>query len=200
MSMGLLLYEISPIFLFYVTFDLHLWPSSSVKVTFTLIIRCILCCWMFVPKMKFVGSVEFEIWTFVLWKPKWRHYDVITISFNEIHIRICKKTYVRAIQNFSLIKLKNAEIYSREVNRELWKKWILSHCDLDLWPKVTNFNRVRASVVSNHLAITASISVHPFGWNFVHKLRAGQTDTHTQRQTAVKIWIADDSTISQVDN
>ena len=32
------------------------------------------------------------------------------------------------------------------------KKWILSQCDLDLRSTVTNFNRVRASVVSNHLA------------------------------------------------
>ena len=29
---------------FFVTFNFHLWPSSSVKVTFTLIILCILCC------------------------------------------------------------------------------------------------------------------------------------------------------------
>ena len=64
--------------LFYVTFDLHHWTSAFVKVTCTLIIICILCCWMFVPKMKFVGSVLFEIWTLVWRKPKWRHYDVIT--------------------------------------------------------------------------------------------------------------------------
>ena len=42
-----------------------------------------------------------------------------------------------------------------------------------------NFNRVRASAVSNHLAKTASKSVHPFGWNFVQK-KSGHTDTHTQ--------------------
>ena len=68
------------------------------------------------------------------------------------------------------------------------KKWILSHCDLDLWPKVINFDRVRASGISNHLAKTASKSVYPFGWNFVHK-KSGHTDgqTHTQRQTEVKI-------------
>ena len=51
---------------FYENFDLHLWPSTFDKVTWTLILKCILCCWMFVPKLKFVGSVEFEIWTFVL--------------------------------------------------------------------------------------------------------------------------------------
>ena len=77
MSMGLLLCEISPFiyFMWPLTFILTL---SSVKVNFTLIIICILCCWMFVPKMKSVGSVKFEIWTFVYRKHKWCHYDVIT--------------------------------------------------------------------------------------------------------------------------
>ena len=76
--------------LFYVTFDLHLWPSAFVKLfTCTLIIRCILCCWMFVPKMKFVGSVEFEIWTFVWRKLKWGHHDVIT---NLIFMKFKKKS------------------------------------------------------------------------------------------------------------
>ena len=60
------------------------------------------------------------------------------------------------------------------------KKWVLRHCDLDLWPKVINFNRVQASAGSSHLAKTASKSVHPFGWNFVHKQTS---DTHTDTQT-----------------
>ena len=55
------------------------------------------------------------------------------------------------------------------------------------WPKVSNFNKVWASTVSNHLVKTASKSVHRFGWNFVHKNSAGQTDRQTHRQTAVKI-------------
>ena len=65
------------------------------------------------------------------------------------------------------------------------KKWELRHCDLDLWPKVTKFNRVRASAGSSHLAKTASKSVHPFGCNFVHKnfRTHRQTDTHTHRHT-----------------
>ena len=58
--------------------------------------------------------------------------------------------------------------------------YIIGHRELDLWPRVTNFNRVRASVLSNHLAKTASKSVHPFGWNFVHK---NSGHTHTQRHT-----------------
>ena len=72
------LYEISPFIYFFVTFDLHLWPLAFVKITYTLVIRCIECCWMFVPKMKFGVPVEFEIWTFVYRALKWRHYDVIT--------------------------------------------------------------------------------------------------------------------------
>ena len=60
--------------------------------------------------------------------------------------------------------------------------YIFGHRDLDLWPKVTNFNRVRASVVSSHLAKTASKSVHPFGWNFVHK-NPGHSHTQTDTQT-----------------
>ena len=51
----------------------------------------------------------------------WRHRR---FDFNEIHMQICIKAYVRGIQNFSLIKHKKAEIYtySREVNKELWRK------------------------------------------------------------------------------
>ena len=78
-----------------------------------------------------------------------------------------KGIYLSDISNFILIEHKRTEIHSREVNSELWRK--RSYCDLDLWPKVTNFHRVRASAISNHLAKTASKSVHPFGWNFVHK-------------------------------
>ena len=65
---------------FFVTFDLHLWPSAYVKVTFTLISRCTLCICTSVPSMKFIGSIEFKIWTIVCWKLKWRHNDVITHS------------------------------------------------------------------------------------------------------------------------
>ena len=62
------------------------------------------------------------------------------------------------------------------LQRIMKRKWILRNCDFDLWPRVTNFNRVRVSAVSNHLAKAASKSVHPFGWNFVHKQTS---DTHT---------------------
>ena len=91
------------------------------------------------------------------------------------------RIYLSDLSNFILILHKRAEIYSREVNRELSKKWALRHCDLDLWPKVTNFNRVPASSISNHLEKTASKSVHPFSWNFVYK--QSPTHTHTHRQT-----------------
>ena len=59
----------------YVTFD------PFVKVICAFIIRCILswCQNNFVPKLKFrsIGSVEFEIRTFLWRKRKWRHHDVI---------------------------------------------------------------------------------------------------------------------------
>ena len=58
------------------------------------------------------------------------------------------------------------------------KKWVLRHYDFDHWPKVTNINRVRAIAVINHLAKSASKSVHPFSWNFVHKKTL---DTHTDK-------------------
>ena len=40
---------------FFVTFDLRLWPSSFIKVTFTFVIRCTLCCCVLVPSTKFLG-------------------------------------------------------------------------------------------------------------------------------------------------
>ena len=79
--------------LLHMIFDLPLWPSAFVKVICTLIIRCILCCRMFVPKMKCVGSKEFEILTFLWRKRKWRYHDVIThrpFDFYKIRLLICK--------------------------------------------------------------------------------------------------------------
>ena len=83
--------------LFYVTFDLHLRYSDFVKVTCNLIVRCVLCCEMFVPKMEYVGSVEFEIWTFGWRKLKCRHYGVIN-HFHEIQIQ---RAYLTGKPNFS---------------------------------------------------------------------------------------------------
>ena len=104
---------------FFVTFDLHLWPSAYVKVTFTLLSRCTSCSYTLVPSMKFVGSIELEIWTIVCRKLKWRHNDVITHSnlFKFKH-----RAYLSDKLNFILIRHKRAEIQSREVNRELWRK------------------------------------------------------------------------------
>ena len=50
---------------FFVNFDLHPWPSAYIKVTFTIISRCTLYSCTLVPSIKFVGSIEFEIWTIV---------------------------------------------------------------------------------------------------------------------------------------
>ena len=109
---------------FFVTFDLHLWPSSSVKVTFISIIRWTLYCCVLVSSTKFVGSREFEIWTIVWRKLK---NDVIMTSspirilwkLNTNRPRIC---LLSDILKFILIKHKRAEIQGREVNRELWRK------------------------------------------------------------------------------
>ena len=97
------------------------------------------------------------------------------------------RAYLSNTPNFILIKHKRNVIQSRKVNLKLWKQqWILRHCDLDIWPKVTNFDRDWASAVSNHLAITASKSIHPFSWNFVHK-KPSFTLTNTQTNWSEKV-------------
>ena len=109
--------------LFHVTFDLHLWPSAFVRALCTIIIKRILCCWIFLSKMKFVGSVEYEIWTFVWRKSKWRHHDVI---LNLIFMKFKYKS-TRGISKlptefqfwFGVIKLRPE---SREINRKSWRK------------------------------------------------------------------------------
>ena len=117
---------------------------------------------------------------------QWRHHS---FDFYEIW-----NAYLSGMSNFILIGPINAEIHSLEVNKWLWrKKRLLSHCDLDLWPKVTNFNRVRASVLSNRSVKTASKSVHPFGWNCVHK--QSQTQTYTHTHTHKLRWKYNPSTI-----
>ena len=115
----------------------------------------------------------------------WRHH---TFDFCEIHIQICKRR-IKATHTFQFDQTYECwNIYNRKVNKELWrKKWILSLCDLALWPKVINFKRVWASGVSNRLAKTASKSMHSFGCNFGHKQSWTHTHQHTHRQTAMKI-------------
>ena len=60
---------------FFVTFD-----HAYVKVTFTSISRCTLCSCTLVPSMKFVGSIEIDIWTIVCRKLKGHYNDVIALS------------------------------------------------------------------------------------------------------------------------
>ena len=102
---------------FFVTFDLRLWPSSSVKVTFifTIITKNEVCMFSRIWNMDICME-----------KLKWRHHDVIT------HLIFMKFNYKSAIDifkgmlNFSLIRHNRAEMYSRLVNRYLWrKKWTL---------------------------------------------------------------------------
>ena len=78
MSMGLILYEISSLvyFMWHLTFtyDLQLLSRSFALNSFDVfyVFECLY------QKLKFVGSIEFEIWTFVWRKRKWRNHDVIT--------------------------------------------------------------------------------------------------------------------------
>ena len=74
MSVSVIVCEIWPLVHFFMPFDLRLWPSSTVKVTFICIIRWIwtLCCCVLVPSTKFLGSIEFEIWIIVWRKLKWQ--------------------------------------------------------------------------------------------------------------------------------
>ena len=105
------------------SFDLRLWPSSSVKVTFIFIIRWTLCCCVLVPSIKFVCSIEFEIWTIVWRKLKWRHNDVITYLFFLWNFNTNRpRVYLSDIPNCILIEQERDEIRSREVNREIWRK------------------------------------------------------------------------------
>ena len=106
---------------YFVTFDLRLWPSSSVNVTFILIIRLTLGCCVLVPSMKFEGSIEFEIWAIVLRKHKF------TMTSSSIRFLWDLNTnwprvYQSHILNFILFEHKRAEIQSREVNREWLRK------------------------------------------------------------------------------
>ena len=112
------------IYSFFVTFDLHLWPSVYVKVTLTLISRCTLCSCTLVPGINFVGSIEFEIWTIIC-----RNLNDVTMTSSPIRILSNSKTnlkracaYLSDKLNFIPIGYKRAEIRSREVNRELWRK------------------------------------------------------------------------------
>ena len=107
-------------FLWHLTFacDLH-GPSRSHSILlldWRYVVACVL-----VPSTKFVGLIEFEIWTIVWRKLKWRHNDVITYStFFKNTNR--PRVYVSDIPNLILIKHKRAEIQGREINRELWRK------------------------------------------------------------------------------
>ena len=107
---------------FFLIFDLRLWPSSSVKVTFIFIIKLMLDCCVLVPSMKFVGSIEFEIWTIVWRKLKWRHYDVITFSifmkFKHESIKGISKRHTK----FHYDRTEESWDTMYEVNKELWRK------------------------------------------------------------------------------
>ena len=64
--------------------------------------------------MKFVGLAEFEIWTIVWRKVKWRH-NFIFIKNSNTKL---PRAYLSDIQHFISIGNKRAEIQGREVNYE----------------------------------------------------------------------------------
>ena len=138
---------------------------------------------MFVPKMKFVSAVEFEIWTFVWRKLKWRHHDVIIrLIFLWNSTTNLQRAYLSGIPNFSLIRDKIAEIYSMEINRELWRKneyWVTVNLTFDSRSPIS-IGSDPVSGISNRLAKTTSKSVNAFGWNFVHKKSRTHRQKHTQ--------------------
>ena len=115
--------------LFYVTFDLHLWPSAFVKITCPFVIKCIWCCWMYQKwSLKIQSNLKYG-------QLYWENLHDVTMlsshiwflwnSYTNLH-----RAYQSGILNFRLIKHVRAEIYSRKVNRELWRKM-----DFELlWP------------------------------------------------------------------
>ena len=122
--------------------------------------------------MEFVASVEFEIWTFVWWKLKWRHHDVIShLICYQILLQVCKR-HIKAANKIS--------VWSNI--RELWytvgmltENYFTQGHQFQLGPS-------QWANLSNRLVKTASKSVHSFGWNFVHK-NSGHTHTHTLTHT-----------------
>ena len=170
------------------------------------VIICHLLYCYFVP-LTFTCDLQRQSRSISLWSSDlapdvvWNSYDVC--GFNRIwDMEYClEKTYLthRLIALFIKIKYKSTKGISkrhiefhfdrtlreprssvRKLTKKDEEKWILRHCDLDLQPKVINFNIVRTSAVSNHLSKIASKTVHPFGINFC-------SQTHTHRQTEVKV-------------
>ena len=153
---------------FFITSDLHLWPSASVKVFFTLIIWCNLCYWHIgIPSLKFVGSIEFEIWTIIWRKLKWSHNDIIICSI----LMKSKHKSSRGIPTYQILFWSNVIELRYKVGKVTENYEKNGYCvtvtmTFDPMAEVTNFNRVRARAVCNHFVKTASKSVHLFG--FVH--------------------------------
>ena len=109
---------------FFVTFDLRLLPSLSVKNTFICIIKWTLCCCVLVPSTNFVGSIKIEIWTIVWRKLKWCHNQTMTsssIQFLCTFKHKSTKEIPKRHTKFHFDWIKRAEIHSKEANRELWR-------------------------------------------------------------------------------
>ena len=124
---------------------------------------------------EFAGSVEFEMRTMIWRKIDWRRNDVITYSnFMKFKCELTNESKQHT-KSFWLDIKEWISIVGKLTENFEEKKWILSQLPSPLT------NRVWASVVKKHLAKTATKSVHPFGWNFVHIHT--HTYTHTRAHT-----------------
>ena len=114
---------------------------------------------------------------------QWRHHLFDFLS--NLYTNLPRVIYLSDIPTFILIEHKRAEIQSREVNRELWrKKWVSRHCDHDLWPKVHNFKLDLSQCVNQPFNENCVQIGNALGWNFVHKKTVDtQTHTHTLTHT-----------------
>ena len=136
---------------FFMTFDLRLWPSSSVKVTFIFIIRWTLCCCVLVPCTKFVGSIKFEIWIIVCRKLKWRQNDVVTYSiFMKFKHKSTKGIFKRHTEfhfdwltrelRYKVGQRHTDTHTNRQTHRQTAVKiWLFVHF-CDLWPLPVTFS------------------------------------------------------------
>ena len=106
----------------------------------------------------------------------WRH---PSLDFYEILVQLYKRHIKAAYQISYWSNIRELRYTVGKLTKNYEEKKDFE----PLWPKVTNFNRVWASALSNRLAKTAFKSMYPFGWNFVHKKRAGHTHRQTDRQT-----------------
>ena len=113
MSVGLILYEISPLvyFMWHLTFTCDLQPLSRSLDLLSLDVH-------YVVESKNEVCRFSRIWNMdILWsKPKWRHHEVIThLIFIKFKNKYAKGISLNGELNFSLIRQRRAEIYNKKL-------------------------------------------------------------------------------------